>query len=115
MGTFREEEDGKNYMNTIIKTAAVNAVATAVYVVIVGAFVSHAGKMKLGRAHPTLIPIAMLMLLVFSAAVTGGLIFGKPALWYLDGRKKEGLALLLYTLGIFFVLTIVTLLILIST
>jgi hypothetical protein len=102
-------------VNRIVKNAAANAVATAVYVGVVGGFISYAGRIKLGQAHPTLIPIAMLMLLVFSAAVTGVLIFGKPALWYLDGRKQEALALLLCTLGIFFALTIVTLVFLLAT
>ena len=51
----------------------------------------------------------MLMLFVFSAAVTGSLIFGQPVLWYLDGKKKDALTLLTYTLAVFFILTVITL------
>jgi hypothetical protein len=42
-------------------------------------------------------PVAALMLFVFSALVTGGLVLGKPFMLYLDGRKKEGVKLLFFT------------------
>jgi hypothetical protein len=42
------------------------------------------------------------MLFVFSALVTGGLVLGRPLLLYIDGQKKEGVKLLLFTgLGLF--------------
>jgi hypothetical protein len=47
----------------------------------------------------------MLMLLVFSAALVGVLIFGRPLLWYLEGRKQDSLLLLAGTLAILFVIT----------
>ena len=96
-------------MKRVFTTALVNAVATAVYVAIVGTFVSYVARMKLGLAHPRLIPIAMLMLLVLSVATTGALIFGRPILWYLDGRHREALTLLVCTLGIFLGLTVAVL------
>jgi hypothetical protein len=46
----------------------------------------------------------MLSLLVFSAALVGSLIFGRPILWYLDNKKKEAVLLLAYTLASFFVI-----------
>ena len=42
-------------------------------------------------------PVAALMLFVFSALVTGGLILGKPLMLYFDGHKKEGVKLLFFT------------------
>lgn len=54
---------------------------------------------QVGPVDTVLVPI--LMLLVFSASVTGGLIFGRPVLWYLDGKKKETFSLLITTLLIF--------------
>jgi len=66
--------------NIIIKTAAINAILTA--------------------------PIVMLSLFVFSAALTGTLIFGRPILWYLDGKKSEAISLFAYTLAIFLTITI---------
>jgi hypothetical protein len=96
-------------MRKLLTTAVVNAGATALYVAIVGTFLSYAGRMKLGQAHPRLIPIAMLMLFVFSAAVTGALMLGRPILWYLDGKRKEAVALVLWTIGIFLALTLAVL------
>ena len=64
---------------------------------------------QLGRAEPVLVPIVMLMLFVFSAAVTGSLIFGQPVLWYLDGKKKEAGSLLVATFVFFFALLLAAL------
>jgi hypothetical protein len=61
-----------------------------------------------------LVPIAMLLLLVFSAALVGALIFGRPVLWYLEGRKQDSLRLLAGTLAILFALTIAAFLALIA-
>lgn len=89
----------------IIGHAAVDALLTALYVVAVSVFLQNANRL-FGRAEETvLIPIAMLMLLVLSAAVCGTLVFGRPIFWYLDGKKKEGLALLGYTLVFLFLAT----------
>jgi hypothetical protein len=92
-------------MNFIIRTALVNALLTALYVGTAGSFLFYAAQIRLGQAKTVLVPIAMLMLLVFSAALVGALIFGRPVLWYLDGRKQESLSLLTATLAILFVVT----------
>lgn len=54
-----------------------------------------------------IIPMAMLMLFVCSAAITGFLVFGKPMMRYIDGKKKEAISLLTYTLGMLFIITII--------
>lgn len=43
--------------------------------------------------------VAMLMIFVLSAAITGFLIFGKPAILFIEGNKKDGLKLLGLTIG----------------
>lgn len=60
----------------------------------------------MGQIPTPFIPIFMLMLFVFSAALTGTLFFGKPIMWYIDGKKKEALSLLAYTFGAFFIIGI---------
>jgi mannose/fructose/N-acetylgalactosamine-specific phosphotransferase system component IIC len=60
-----------------------------------------------GLEDKTAIPIAMLLLLVCSAAITGFLVFGKPVMLYIDGNKKEAISLLGYTLGILVIITII--------
>ncbi len=84
-----------------------NAVGTATYVVLVATFLNNASRI-FGPDEPKtiLVPITMLLLLIMSASITGFLVFGRPVLWYLDGKKKEALSLLGYTLGTLFVITI---------
>ncbi len=96
-------------MSEIKKTALVNAIATALYIIAVGSFMYYGSVIKLGRANIILVPITLLLLFVFSAALTGFLIFGKPAQMYVDGKKKEALSLLTYTLSFFSIITLVAL------
>lgn len=93
-------------MKPIVKTALFNSLSTAIYVALVGSFFYLAQQKDFGDGHTIFIPIFLLMLLVFSVALTGALIFGRPMLWYLEGKKKDALLLLGYTLGIFFVITL---------
>lgn len=44
-----------------------------------------------------LAPVAMLSLLVVSAATMGLLIFGKPVMLYIDGKKREAVAMVVCT------------------
>ena len=88
-------------MKEIFRSALLNAAATAAYVTAVASFLFYAPKMFGRPDNSVFIPIALLLLFVFSAAFTGSLIFGRPALWYLDGKKKEALSLLIATLAIF--------------
>ncbi len=96
--------------NHIIKNAVINALATALYIALIASFLFYAPKtFGQNKADTVLVPIVMLSLLVFSAALTGMLIFGRPALWYLDGKKKEALSLFIYTLVFFLIITIIAL------
>lgn len=101
-------------MNKIKLTALINAVATALYIISVGFFFYYGTLVKIGRVNTILAPITMLMLFVFSAALTGFLIFGKPALMYIDGKKKEALALLSYTLTFFSIITLAAITLLVT-
>lgn len=100
-------------MNKIKKTAILNSLATTLYIVAVGCFMYYGSLVKIGRANVILVPITLLLLFVFSAALTGFLIFGKPAQMYVDGKKKEALSLLTYTLISFFVITFAAIILLI--
>lgn len=64
--------------------------------------------MKFGR-NSFIAPISLLFLFVLSASVTSYLMFGKPAQLYVDGKKKEALSLVTYTLGFFCAFTLVAL------
>jgi len=90
-------------MKKVLKHAIMNALGTFVYVVAVVSVIWTLGQSFEGK-ESIINPILMLMLFVFSAALTGSLVFGRPILWYIDGRKKEALYLLVYTLGILLII-----------
>lgn len=54
-----------------------------------------------------LIPIAMLTLFTASVAVMAVLVFARPVLWYLDGRKKEAVTMLVSTIATLLVSAVV--------
>jgi hypothetical protein len=94
--------------NPIVMFAGINALGTALYVALVSSFIFYASDiLGEGTEDTVLIPIAMLLLFVLSASITSFLVLGKPILWYLDGKKKEAVALLMATLGFLFLLTLI--------
>ena len=99
----------------IIKTAAINSFLTASYIVLVCLFIFFGGQARIGIDNKFLAPIAMLLLFVTSAGITSWLIFGKPALLYMSGKKNEAVSLLSYTLIFMFVTTVFVLLLLTLT
>ena len=101
-------------MNKILKSAIVNVSVTTFYIIAVATFMFFAGQAKIGRNNSILIPVTLLFLFVFSAAFTGYFIFGRPAILYLDGKKKEAIALLTYTFVIFFIVTLTALMLLVA-
>jgi hypothetical protein len=88
------------------KIAILNTLATTFYIVLIGLFFYFGTIVKFGQDKTFLVPVAMLLLFVLSAAITSFLVFGKPAQMYVDGLKKEALTLLTYTLMSFAVITL---------
>lgn len=76
-------------MNKLIKNSLLSALGTVVYVAGVAWFMTSAEKGFLGNGKTIWAPIVMLLLLVISAGVTGGLVVGQPVMLYIDGKKKE--------------------------
>ena len=99
--------------NQIMRNAFVNAGATIIYIMLISSFMFYVPEhFNSNSEDVVLMPILMLSLLVFSAALVGILIFGKPIMWYLDDRKNDAVRLLSYTLGIFLAITILILVLL---
>ena len=90
----------------IVGWAALHALGAAAYVLLLVAFIQNFFAQDpegpLGMA-------GVMLLFSLSAAVMGSLVFGRPVLWYLDGKKKEAIALALYTIFFLFVATILVL------
>ena len=101
-------------MARIITRALIDSFGTAVYIVLVVSFIFSLRNFP--KLEDTIIiPMAMLLLFVCSAAITGFLVFGKPVMLYIDGKKKEAIFLLGYTLGILVLITLIFFIFLIST
>jgi hypothetical protein len=91
-----------------------SALGVTAYVALVAVIISN-GERIFNHLRPGIIgPLAFLLLFVFSALLTGTLVLLPPARLYFDGRKTEGIRLLLYTAGWLGVMTIVVLIILAS-
>lgn len=97
-----------------IKTALLNSLLTFLYIILVSSFMFFMNHNFHDTPDNFLAPVTMLLLFVFSAALTGSLVFGRPILWYIDGKKKEALKLLSWTLLFLFIILIIVLFVLIS-
>lgn len=76
----------------IIGYGSFDAAAAAAYIGLVALLISNAGR-TLGPINGPLAATAFLLVFVISAAVTGIAVFGRPALWYFNGRKEEAIYL----------------------
>ena len=100
-------------MTAIIKRAVIDALGTALYIILIVSFMFSLQTFS-SKEDNIIIPIAMLLLFVCSAAITGFLVFGKPAMLYIDGKKREAISLLGYTLGILGLITLMTFIFLVA-
>jgi hypothetical protein len=84
------------YMNKLVQRSFLNALSTTAYVTVIATFLFNANKIFAPK-DTAFAPMAALMLLVLSAAVTGSLVVGKPLLMFLNGQKSEAVKLFIYT------------------
>lgn len=84
----------------LISRALFNSLAVLVYVSLISTIMSNGDKIFGQVDNKIISPIIFLLLFVFSALLTSFLVLGKPIMLYLDGDKKGGLKLLMYT-GVF--------------
>ena len=93
---------------TIIKYAFLHAVATVVYVALVALIITNSNTL-FGKQPSILTAMAFLLAFVVSAAITGSLVLGRPALWYFNGNKNEAIKLALYTIAFICLITLIVL------
>ena len=94
----------------ILKVSFLHSAAVVLYVALVAAVMMNGEKIFGGEDNFS-IPLALLLLFVTSASVTGGLVLGRPILWYLDNRKKEAVELFTATVGWLFMFVVIILVI----
>lgn len=92
--------------------AFLHSVGVLLYITFV-AFLMSNGNSLFGNIDNTIIgPVAMLMLFTLSAAVVGSLVFGRPVMLYLDGKKREAMNFAGATVGFLFIEALVIFIIL---
>lgn len=82
----------------IVLGSFLQALATLVYVGVVVEIMNN-GQRIFGKVSGLLGGVAILMLLIVSAATCGFLVFGKSIILFLENQKKESLKLLYFTIG----------------
>ncbi len=93
-------------MEKIIKNAFINSIGTVAYISLVASFMFFIQD-AIPKEDTIFVMISMLLLFVCSAAITGFLVFGKPIMLYIDGKKKEAVRLMGYTLLIILLITLI--------
>jgi hypothetical protein len=83
--------------NNLILTSFLQALGVFIYILLVAGILSE-GNELFGKANQFWTPVAILLLFVISAAITGLLVLGKPIILYLNGAKKDGIKLFGYTI-----------------
>lgn len=84
----------------------------AVYIFLVSQVMQNGSKLY-GEADKMLTPFVVLLLFSFSAAVVGGLVFGRSIFLFLDNKKTESIKAAIYSVGWLGVFTLASLIALI--
>jgi hypothetical protein len=100
-------------MKPDVKSALINSLLASLYVTVVATLMYFMGQNHIGNNNTILVPIVMILLFLLSAAITSWLIFGKPAQLFLEGKKKEAISMVGYTIGFLAAITFIDLILLI--
>lgn len=85
-------------MNKLIWRGLLNTIGTVLYVALVVTIIHNTERFSHSN-NEILTGMTVLTTFILSAAITGGLVLGKPILLYLNGQKNEAVKLFTYTLG----------------
>jgi hypothetical protein len=83
----------------LIVSGLIHSLGVLVYVGAVAWLMFNGSKIFGQQDDNFLMPVAMLLLLITSATITGSLVLGKPVILFLGGQKSEAIKLLGYTIG----------------
>lgn len=89
------------------KNPYLNALVAGLYIVFIVILITYGPILVRQKPDTILAPIALLSLLVLSAAFMGYVFFLQPVLMYLEGQKREAVKFFMKTLAIFAVITAV--------
>lgn len=91
----------------LVKTLR-NTLSAAVYIFAVSQVMQN-GDQIFGTQNNILAPFGFLLMFVLSASVVGGLVVGYPIYLFFDGKKKESVTALFYSVGWMALYTVVVL------
>lgn len=83
----------------IVKQSVLFSSLAVLYIALVSTIMSNAERIVGQQEKGVIAPIIFLLLLVVSVATMGTLIFGKPIMLYMDGKKREAVAMVICTIG----------------
>lgn len=89
-----------------------NTLGAALYIFAVSQVMRN-GDVIFGSEENIFMPFAFLLLFCLSAAIVGGLVLGYPVYLFFDGKKKESVTAVIYSVGWLGVYTVLALLLLI--
>jgi hypothetical protein len=89
----------------IVTHSLLHALMATGYVMLVSFIMQHADRL-LGPDKTILAPVSVLMLFTLSAAVMASLVFGRPLMLYLDGKKKDAVKMAGGTIGFLALITL---------
>ena len=98
-------------MKKFIQRSFLNALGTVAYITLVALIMTGLQKYASDKPDSFFAPVLFLTLFVLSAAITAGLVLGKPLLMFLANEKREAITLFAYTLAWLFVAVIILLLV----
>jgi len=84
--------------NKLLLTSLKNTSLAALYILAVSQLMQNGSKL-FGEKDSALTPFVVLLLFCLSAAVVGGLVFGKTVFLFLEGKKEEGVKSAIYSVG----------------
>lgn len=92
--------------------AFLHSFGVVLYIIFVSCLMFNVERTFGGQEDTVLAPVAFLLLFTLSAAIVGLLVFGRPVMLYLDGKKKEALNFAGTTVGFLFIEAIIVFLVL---
>ncbi len=91
------------------KNPFINALCASGYIILIVSVMTFVTKPLQDKPDTFFAPIVFLSVLTLSVAVMAFLFFYQPIQLFIEGKKKEALDLFAKTVGIFAIITVVTL------
>jgi hypothetical protein len=96
------------------KNPIINALSASGYIILVVSIINLISATHKDKPDTAFAPVVFLSLLTLSVSIMACLFFYQPLQLFIEGKKKEGINLLVKTVGVFAVFTAIVLALLFS-